>query len=488
MSSKSSYKIIIFTTSFIVGLIAQPACNKLIEIPPPTTAIADNGVFTNDETAVSVLTGLYTDMSSNGIFAGRSDISILAGLSADELEILSGSSSELHNNYYHNSLVTGPMGLGVDVSDLWRSLYNYIFKCNAAIEGLNASQTLTAYVRKQLLGEAKFLRAFYYFYLANLYGDVPLTLSTDYKSNALLSRSPKKKVFDQILIDLQDAILLLSRDYVDGNLKKYSADPERVRPTSWAAESLLARVQLYAGNYMQAETAATNVIDHRDLFELTTLADVFLKNSKEAIWQLQSISALYNTEDGFFLDLPDTGPDMNFQFIYLSNTLASSFEPNDQRRVIGNWIDSVTVDGVTYYYPFKYKNNTSGPPYAEYFNVFRLAEQYLIRAEARAYLGNITGAQDDLNVVRGRAGLPGTTADNQTSILDAILHERRVELFSEWGHRWLDLKRTGLVDTIMSMVTPLKTDGDQWESFQQLYPIPYSDIESGPNLKQNPGY
>jgi hypothetical protein len=69
----------------------------------------------------------------------------------------------------------------------------------------------------------------------------------------------------------------------------------------------------------------------------------------------------------------------------------------------------------------------------------------------------------------------------------AIEQERRIELFSEWGHRWLDLKRTNRVDAVMGVVTPIK-GGGTWQSYKQLYPIPQGDIDKSYSLTQNPGY
>ena len=125
----------------------------------------------------------------------------------------------------------------------------------------------------------------------------------------------------------------------------------------------------------------------------------------------------------------------------------------------------------------------------EYIMVLRLGEQYLVRAEARAQLNKINEAKSDLNAIRTRAGLPNTTAMDQSSLLAAILDERRHELFCEWGHRWFDLKRRGQVDAVMSVITPLKSNGAiQWRSYQQYYPITQGELDKAPNLTQTPGY
>ncbi len=120
------------------------------------------------------------------------------------------------------------------------------------------------------------------------------------------------------------------------------------------------------------------------------------------------------------------------------------------------------------------------------FDGFRVAEQYLIRAEAKAQLGDLKGALEDLNTIRDRAGLADYNSSSQEQIVDEIIHERQIELFSEWGNRWLDLKRTDKVDAVMTDVSSQK--GGIWNSFDRLYPIPFLDLQKDPNLVQNPGY
>jgi hypothetical protein len=337
------------------------------------------------------------------------------------------------------------------------------------------------------------MRAFCYFYLVNLYGDVPLVLATDYKQNALLARTGKDQVYQQIISDLKDAQNLLSDKYLDGSLTAYSGTPEKVRPTKWAATALLARTYLYTEKWTDAEAQATSVINNSTAFSLDTLNGVFLKNSKEAIWQLQPIrNGVYsNTQEGAFFKLPSTGPNTTQYPVYLSNNLLNSFEPNDQRR--SKWVDSVVVSisGVptAFYYPSKYKIGQVNTAVAEYSMVLRLAEQYLIRAEARANVAGtgLGGAIADLSSIRTRAGLSVYNGPaNKDSVLNAIYHERQVELFTEWGHHWLDLKRTGKVDAVMSTVTPQK--GGTWETTDQLYPISSTELQRNPNLTQNSGY
>ena len=111
-----------------------------------------------------------------------------------------------------------------------------------------------------------------------------------------------------------------------------------------------------------------------------------------------------------------------------------------------------------------------------------LGEQYLIRAEARAQQDNVSGAQEDLNIIRNRAGLLKTTSSDKVSILLAIEQERSKELFAEWGHRWFDLKRTRRTNVILGAIK------SSWKSTDLVYPIPLVEITNNPFLTQNPGY
>ena len=174
-------------------------------------------------------------------------------------------------------------------------------------------------------------------------------------------------------------------------------------------------------------------------------------------------------------------------FACINNPLLNSFESGDGR--LTNWIRSSTLPAsgtapqTVYYFPDKYKSSANN---AEYEVLIRLAEIYLIRAEARAML-NKSSAAEDVNVVRSRAGLSGIpAASNQVTLLAAIAKERQTELFTEAGHRFFDLKRTGTLDAVMNVVAPLKPT--TWASYMALFPIPPADLLQDPNLKPNPGY
>ena len=468
----------------VIGIaFSTTGCKKLVEVDAPVTSVNAANVYTNDATATAVLTGIYTKISDYNydltLVDNISGLSLFPALSADELTLYNLSNTILLL-YYRNDLTSLIASGGV----FWKSIYPTIFVANSAIEGLNNSTGLTPAVKQQLLGEAKFMRAFCYFYLVNLYGDVPLATSSDYKINSLLTRTSKAQVYQQIIQDLKDAQGSLSSGYVaaDG----VTSTPERVRPTKWTATALLARVYLYTGDYPNAEVQATAVINNSSTYSLTDLNDAFLMNSTEAIWQLQPVRSgeQSNTGEGALFILPSTGLDASSYPVYLSANVINSFEAGDLRKT--NWVNNVTVGGTTYYYPYKYKIGKVNTGTQQYIMVMRLGEQYLIRAEARARQNNTNGAQTDLNTIRTRAGLPNTTANDNASLLAAIMHERQVELFTEWGHRWFDLKRTNTIDAVMNTVAVQK--GGTWSSYKALYPIPQTEINLDQGLVQNSGY
>jgi starch-binding outer membrane protein, SusD/RagB family len=481
---------------FIVTMATNfVSCKKFVDTAAPETQINAANVYNDEVTATAVLTGIYSRIAQGlptpNIASGIRSFSLLCGLSADEYTLFTGANTEMLA-FYQNALVAGPNdNIG---TAYWTVIYDHIYSCNNSIEGLNNSKGLTEPVKQQLLGEAKFMRAFFYFYLVNLYGDVPLITSTDYKINANLSRSPKEDVYKQIIIDLKDAQELLSAEYLDGKLQKYATNAERVRPNKSAALALLARGYLYSNDWVNAESQATAVLNNTALYDTTSLNNVFLKanlGNKEAIWQLQVVKSNQNTDDSKMF-IVTTGFS-NTTPVRLSDTLLNSFEPGDQRVKPKNWVDTIRIPAITgalYYFPYKYKNNAANV--TEYLTVLRLAEQYLIRSEARARQNNLAGAIADLDVIRKRAGLPLIANINpgisQSNLLDKILHERQVEFFSEWGHRWFDLKRTNNLDALMTVITPKKANGQPWRPFQKLYPIPFSELQSGVHLSQTPGY
>ncbi|MBO9571962.1 MAG: RagB/SusD family nutrient uptake outer membrane protein [Chitinophagaceae bacterium] len=477
----------VFTIGCFIALCFT-SCKKMVEVDPPNY-LASNNVYDNDVTAIAVLNGMYQYLSA-GVPGSENyilGITKFAAISADELS-LADNNNALLNAYFRNSLEakeTFNPGSG-----LWTMVFPDIFNCNRNIDLLSASDNLTPSVKQQLLGELKFMRAFYYYYLVNLYGDIPI-ITSDYQVNRLLPRKPILEVYNYILEDLKDAKTLLSANFIDGALNPYPpGSEERTRPNKWAASAMLARVYLYLQDWANAEAESSSIIQNTSLFNLVGLNDVFLKNSDEAIWQLQPVETNINTKIGIELSLVH-GIASGERNTYLSTDMMSSFETGDQRMI--SWVGTYISPSQIYPYPNKYKIADAIPDITEYQMVLRLAEQYLIRAEARIRQNNIAQGIEDLNAIRTRArgtdqgDLPDISSSlTPEDALDAVDHERRVELFTEWGDRWLHLKRRGKIDEVMSVITPQK--GGSWESYQQWYPIPYNDVLMNVNLKQTQGY
>jgi len=465
-------------------LVALGSCKKFIDIDPPRTQLVTESVFDNSSTATAALTAIYAKMTS------MVNLESLTGLSSDEF-INYG--VQPYSNVYQNSLIASD---GNALSGfLWSPQYTSIYEANAAIEGLEKSTKVSSNVKNQLIGEAKFLRAFWHFYLVNLYGNIPIVLTTDYSINLQGIRSEKADVYKQIIKDATEAMALLNENYVQIDNTPYPiSSAERVRPNKSAAAALLARAYLYSGDYTNAEIQATDIIENHGLYDLpgVSLDNVFLKNSKEAIWQIMaSPTSGYNTPEGLKFILTDVPSSANG--VSLNPKLLDVFEPGDLRKE--KWISSIIVSGDTYFFPYKYKVQ-SGSAVSEYSMIFRLAEQYLIRAESRIQNNKIEDGISDLNIIRARArALPTVNIPNplpalsfsltKLQALDAVQHERQVELFTE-GDRWLNIKRTGTVDQIMTDAAILK--GTTWKSYQQYYPIPPLDIQNALNIKQNSGY
>lgn len=458
-------KNIINIYSIALLMLLAAGCKKFVEIDPPKGEIVKSEAFKEDNAATSAVLGIYVNMLSNFSFE-NSGITVYSGLSADELEDFQRTPEGLQ--FQQNQL----QPLNDVVSSMWTGAYKTLSLINTCIEGLEQSSTLTPALKNQLLGECKFSRAFVNFYLVNLWKDVPLVLTTDWRVNAVIGQSPQNEVYAKIIEDLTSAQTLLQENYPTEG---------RVRPNKWAATALLARTYLYQKDYANAEAAATATIGSGSYTPLPALDQAFLRESQEAIWQLMPTRNLVlTTQEGYtFIGDVDFGLPPNYS---LTASLLNSFDAADQRK--SAWIKSVDYEHNTYAYPFKYKDRgdffDTNP--SEYYIMLRLSEQYLIRAEARAGLNKLDGAATDLNVIRARAGLDDIEPLDQATMLEAIANENRHEFFAEWGHRWLDLKRTGKVDIVMSPLKP------EWESTAAFFPIPQAELEINRRLIQNKGY
>jgi len=465
--------------SIVIGL-CHLSCKKLVTVPQPINSITSTEEFNTDAQANTAMAGIYTSMVNGRLSYSNGYTTILGGMSADEL-FYYGTSDPIMMTFPINQVVMSNSYTGT----MWSTAYKAIYNANAVIEGIAASTSglLHDSARQRLTAEAKFVRAFSYFYLVNLFGDVPLVQTVDFNKVRYMARTPVNDVYGQIIQDLKDAQSVLTPD----------SAKERILPNKWAATALLARVYLYKSDYENAAAQATAVISNTAMYKLETDPNaVFLNNSREAIWQLKqgTNDANYKnaTIEGFSL-LPNPLATAKASYC-LTTSLLNAFEAGDKRRTA--WVNSTNFGGAGLnYYPYKYKAgqanfSTSAP--TEYYMVFRLAEMYLVRAEATANgaAGGTAAAITDLNTIRSRAGLTALSSSlTQAQVITAVAKERQVELFAEWGHRWFDLKRTGKAHDVLSALSWKQPwSGD----YQLLYPIPPAEITTDPFLQQNPDY
>lgn len=451
-----------------IACLLQLSCEDFVEIEIPDDRIVSESVFNNDETANSAVKGIYNEMYKANFSGGfQTSITVLSALSADNLKATVTTANLLE--FEENQIfIKNSYNLGI-----WSSAYNIIYMANAVLEGLTNNNSIAPELNEKLTGEARFIRAFTYYYLVNLYGKVPLVLGTDYEENSRKIRNSTAEIYNQIVQDLEIATEQLGSTYENG---------ERLRANRFTAMALLARVHLNLGNWEMAEHYSSAVIDASQTYELLAHDKVFLANSREAIWQISPSaggSTRTNTREGdFFLMLNNRGS------VALTEDLVDSFEINDTR--LEKWIGLYETENESYYFPYKYKIKNATDEISEYSMVMRLAEQYLIRAEARAEQDQLTKALGDLNRIRQRSNLTTLSTDDPNitphKVINLVLEERRKELFTEWGHRWLDLKRKDEAGAILSFKKPL------WEDTDIFYPIPEDELIKNPNLTQNQGY
>ena len=463
--NKNLWKAFVLIWSFIF-LFAETSCKKFTEIDDPTDQIISSSIFNEDASAEAAIRGIYSEMMSNPRLFTSGYTTLFAGLAADELYYYSPSTRD---EFVNNNIT--PANHSLLTPSFWQPAYRYIYSANLCIEGLNKSSGLSPNTKTKLLGEAKFIRAFCYFHLTNLFGEVPLITTSDYKINATLPKTNVAGIYQQIIDDLSEAKTLLPVTY---------PTPGKARPNQFAATALLAKTYSILQDWTNAEANASSIISSGQYSLESDLNNTFLLTSSEAIWQLYPANTNFNTYEGNQIVPASNGSTPTY---LLRSELVNAFEPGDLRKA--NWTKSRIFSGQTLWYPYKYKirGGNSTVPLTECNTVFRLGDIHLIRAEAMAQQNNIEGAKNDLNVVRNRAGLANTTANTPAMLLMDIEKERQVELFAEWGNRWYDLKRTNRANAVLGVLKPAS-----WNATDVLWPIPIDQITRNPFLIQNPGY
>ncbi|MCI9844601.1 RagB/SusD family nutrient uptake outer membrane protein [Flavobacterium pectinovorum] len=444
-------------TACLLGILSFSSCENYLEPELSPDKIFTEDVFANETTASAALYGIYADFMLNRDPTSISNggLSVFGGLCSDELFDF----SLQYTPYNKNEVPLDDFG---PVYNFWTTSYKLIYSANAILEGVEKSNLKESF-KKQVMGEVYFIRAFNHFYLQQIYGNIPIINTTDYTVNAVKKQNTPEEVFAFVLEDLKKAASLLTDTYPTA---------DKLRPNRHVVQALLARVYLYHKDWANARDNATAVINGG--YEIQSdLTQVFAKNSSETIWELMPSNLISTSVGEATWFTPGGQPNYT-----LTDAFFSTIESGDKRRQ--QWVGNIDYLGTTYYFPNKYD-----PAGGQYSVIFRLSEQYLIRAEAHAELNNLTAAKSDLNKIRVLHGDLGEYSgpDTKNDIVDAILQERKAEYFGEWGHRWFDLKRTGKIDAVLGALKPTT-----WKSTDVLWPIDAKELKLNPFLKQNDGY
>lgn len=433
-----------------LGLLTS--CKNFLEVEP-RASISDDGTIIDKASAETAIRGIYN--------ASRSYYSVgfqsIAYLSGDNVQ-WTGSQSQVQEFINHH---VSPEN--ATISSVWNGIYVSVNRANHAIAKLPAvaDPLLTSEQKNQLLGEAYFLRALNYFDLLRVWGGVPLitqpTLSA--ADNRGIARSSEQETYAQVIKDLDAAEPLLTE-----STDRYRA----TRKTVWA---LKARFYLYQQNWVKAEEYAGKLIQDNVNYQLVKPFNSFFfpaaqKGTPESVFEFFYSTNELNEHRGQWQPQQNGGTRQWAPSTGLLTLLTNPLTAGGRNTLIAK------DNQDRWYGNLYYRSPGTDPTY-----VIRIAELYLIRAEARAHLGKISDAVADLDKIRSRAELPLTSANSQASVLLAIEEERRLEFAFE-AHRWFDLVRTDRAGEILAVKDANKT----------LLPIPVSQLLIDDVLTQNPGY
>lgn len=437
----------------IIMLAIFSACTDLLDVEPTDAVSADEAI--NDKVGVErAITGSYNALQLVGSY-GRNQI-LVSDLPADNLR-WSGTTQE-YSQIDLNEIAAD----NGTVDGMWAAGYDGINRVNNVLYQIPGISDLSDDERNIFTGEALFLRALFHFNLAGFFGGVPIkTMPTLDLSNLDQARNSHEEVYNQVIADLVQAEGLLPAEMPVGHASAFSA-------TALLARVYLSQFQL-TGNASYAALAlesADKVINEGGYSLMESYADLFIPDpNSESIFEVVYDAQNSNRLAQYFFPRSLTG---RYE-VAPTEELIESYEEGDVRLDA-----SIAIDEENYPYGIKYTDITAG---TDRVYVLRLAEMYLVRAEARAYSnGDIGLIKSDLDIIRSRAGLPAITAEDYPSLKLAIENERRHEFAFE-GQRWEDLVRTGRAATVMGI-----------EQKYTLFPIPLSEMQTNNLMTQNPGY
>ncbi|MBT1687606.1 RagB/SusD family nutrient uptake outer membrane protein [Dawidia soli] len=451
---KISYYILLSIAS-----LAAVSCDDFLD-KEPIDQISSDQYFTDEKSVTSAVIALYNSLV-NANYYGRAML-IVPELAAGQVVSL---------QQYPEYMVFTSNTINIDnpwTLNIWASSYTTINAANnvLALESAERAAEVTfsnESTRNALLREAKFIRALVYFNLVRSFGDVPLitTPTTSGSTNLQVARASVSEVYAQIISDLGGYEELPGR---------YAAAADMGRATRWAAEALLAKVYLYSGNYERASALAGDVIMNGGYLPTDNYGDVWTKeNSTESIFEIQYDAQVQNE---LAKNVAQTGG-----IFGTSKAIYDQYDSADERRYFN--VVRVETEKGDQFFIGKYP---SGPA-VQNIPVIRLAEVYLIYAEAEARRAeSVTeDAYNYYKAVRDRAGVETPEISTFTTLQDFITvvqREKRLEMMFE-GEAWFDYTRTELALTEM-MQNP--------DPGRFVFPIPQAERDLNPNLSQNDAY
>ncbi|MEM8892170.1 MAG: RagB/SusD family nutrient uptake outer membrane protein [Bacteroidota bacterium] len=508
----------IFTTSLILISCTEDLLDQI------NTNTVSTGTFWADADDVSLaVNGMYHPIT-NTFFWGRI-IHTGAILRSDVFNVRPFGPNTAMSTFQ------GEAGSARWSTEIWQEPFKAIFRANAILENVNADNVPDANQRNGFLGQAHFMRALSYWYLVNLYGNVPLITETAKSSEDFFPpQASTSEVWDQIIADFSAAASELPASWTDNDLG---------RPTSGAATAFIGKSELYRGNWAAAETALKSVVNSNTYSLLP--ADRYMENfsetnenNEESVYELQFLG---QSAFAWGVDIPGTGNMGNFHIDY-----APPAKSPDQSHYINTWVkDLFEANGETirrdaslaYDYPgstgyggvdfatdFAAEIELAGnegmePIYSRKYagldigkredvdflgtnvgnnwRIIRYADVLLMLAEALNEQSKTAEAEGFLNQVRTRAGVTTKDGLSQAQMTQAIIDERVLELTGE-SHRFFDLVRWGLADDYLGSTSlhgdhPKSLSGGVFQTGKhELLWIPVSELSANSNLVQNPGY
>lgn len=445
-------KFIKYTLSIgLIGLLTS--CQSYLDVKP-LESISDTQTIYDKTSSETAIRGVYSALASANYYG--TNFQSIGYLSGDNIQ-WTGSQSQVQE--FINKKVNADNST---IASVWTAIYVTINRANNVIAKVPTvtDPALTTDLKNQILGEAYFIRALAYFDLARTWGGVPLITkpTASPTENRGIARSTQAETYAQVLADLTTAEPLLP-----ATTNRYRA----TRKTVWALRS---RYHLYQKEWDKAEEYATKLITDNASYQLVKPYSAFFAN--DARGTAESVFEIFYSAN-------ETNTHRN-QWQPQTNGGTRQWAPNDalvallnDPKVGGGRSTLVAKDNQNRWYGnLYYRTPAADPTY-----VIRIAELYLIRAEAEANQNKLTAAIADLNAIRSRAGIDASTAQTKEQILLGIENERRLEFALE-PHRWFDVVRTGRASAVFNV-----TDNNRL-----LLPLPAGELLIDKALVQNIGY